>query len=308
MKKTGFASIFLVLGALVIIVICLLFIPALTSKSTIPNTSNTNAPKNKVVENTHKFDNYVLNNFTPPTFTDNSPKNIVESLVASINKASPTLKLSPVQNGSVWWIADDNSNILDPNAFSSSLKVVSLASCGAGSFTCAETPVPQTLNSVIKKTFEQNGFSLNTLNSSKDEKDTSLYDYVLAYQKGETRCTMTTLNDQMIDNYDHTKQDNPAYFTYTISCSDQFQKAYAQQSPMINDLGTNAKNAIVTVKKQVGNYANVDIHFRRTGMFAIIKLENGHWKLIFRGQNYPNCKLMTDNSVPQEVYDQCYNN
>ena len=144
------------------------------------------------------------------------------------------------------------------------------------------------------------------LNSSKDENDVSLYDFILAYQKGETRCTLTTQNDRFYDiNSDGAKQDNSAYFAYTVSCSDQFQKSYQSQRPFLVDLGI--KDAVITVKHQIDNFANVNINYRRTGSFVIAKFDGKSWIKIFSGQQYPPCKLMFESGVPETVYEKCLN-
>jgi len=283
--KKGFANIVFILGIPLLIILCVLFFLSV---------------KTKVLTGT-------MNDFVPPTFSNNSPREIVDSVVTAVNNASLNLKLSNSQDGYVWWISDDNLNIIDKSAVSASLKVKSETYCGfGGNPTCAQTPVPQELNLVLKKTFEKNGFELNTLNSSKDENDVSLYDFILAYQKGETRCTLTTQNDRFYDiNSDGAKQDNSAYFAYTVSCSDQFQKSYQSQRPFLVDLGI--KDAVITVKHQIDNFANVNINYRRTGSFVIAKFDGKSWIKIFSGQQYPPCKLMFESGVPETVYEKCLN-
>ncbi|MFH1462132.1 MAG: hypothetical protein ABIG08_00290 [bacterium] len=223
-----------------------------------------------------------------PVFADNEPETVINSILKAINDSSLDVKfLDPVKS-SQWWISDDGWNIIDPNAVSITL---------SGYTFKGEHPSPinplnllaKELNYLISKILLDNSFALNAANTSESEENNDFYDYVVAFQKGGTRCTLTTDGD---------------FGKYSVACSNRFQEAYEEQTPYLKVLDN--REVIVSVKERIGDFVWLSVHLRRTGYLALMKDRGGEIKLIFTGQEEPPCDLMIENKVPKEVYGACY--
>jgi len=227
-------------------------------------------------------------------FADNKPDTIINSLKQTLNGSSLPIKFLDEDQitsrqwfpSSEWWISDDDWNIIDKNA-------VSIISSDA--FTIihdSSDPLDSSvkkINRSLSKIFLDNGFALNIKNSSKSETDQKFYDYIIAFQKEETRCIL------MIN------KDNGQY---VITCSDRFQEAYNEQIPYLK--GLNIDNGVVYGIERIGNFATISVGLRRTGHFKIIKIDGEKMEEIFRGQEPPPCNLMTESGVPKEIYNNCF--
>ncbi len=229
-----------------------------------------------------------LNEIKIPVFANNEPDIVINSTLQSLNNSSLPIKfLNPVKS-SQWWISDDGWSIIDPNTVSITSSV-STSNVEHQSPVNPLNPLAKELNNLISKIFLDNDFALNTLNTSKSETDNEFYDYVVAFQKDETRCILKTNGD---------------YGEYTISCSNSFQEAYEKQIPYLKAL--NNRNSIVSVRERIGDFVWLNVHLRRTGYLALMKDNGEEIKLIFTGQEAPFCDLMIENQVPKEVYGACY--
>jgi len=228
------------------------------------------------------------NELNIPIFANDEPDTVINSVLQSLNNSSlPIEFLSPVKS-SQWWISDDSWSIIDPNAVS----IISSIGTFEGEYSSSANPLnplAKELNDLISKIFLDNGFTLNALNTSKSEAHNDFYDYIVAFQKGETRCTLKTDGD---------------YKKYSVACSDRLQEAYEEQIPYLKVL--NNRNSIVRVKERIGDFVWLSVHLRRTGFLALMKDKGGEIKLIFTGQEAPPCDLMIKNQVPKKVYGACY--
>ncbi len=226
--------------------------------------------------------------FKIPIFTNDEPDTVINSILQSLNSYSLPIKfLNPVKS-SQWWISDDGWSIIDPNAVS----ITSSISTFKGDHSSPVNPLnplAKKLNDLISKIFLSNDFILNTLNTSKSEAHNDFYDYVVAFQKGETRCILKTDGDDG---------------KYSVECSNRFQEAYKEQIPYLKVL--NNRDLIVNIEERMGDFVGLNVHFRRTGFFAIMKDDGKEIKLIFKGQELPPCDLMIENQVPKEIYKACY--
>ena len=225
-----------------------------------------------------------------PIFTNDEPDTVINSILQSLNGYSLPIKfLNPVKS-SQWWISDDGWSIIDPNAVS----ITSLISTFKSDYNHSSpanplNPLAKELNDLISKILLDNGFTLNTLNTSKSEAHNDFYDYVVAFQKGETRCILKTDGD---------------YGKYSVACSDRLREAHEEQIPYLKVLDN--RNLTVSVGEKIGDFVQLNVHFRRTGFLAIMKDDGKEIKLIFKGQEPPSCDLMIENQVPKEVYGACY--
>jgi len=229
-----------------------------------------------------------LNELKIPIFANDEPDTVINSVLQSLNGSSLPIKFLNPAKSSQWWISDDGWSIIDPNAIS----ITSSASTFEGEHSSPVNPLnplAKELNDLISKIFLDNGFALNILNTSKSEVHNDFYDYVVAFQKGETRCILKTDGD---------------YGQYSVACSDRFQEAYEWQIPYLKVLDN--QNVIVGIKERIGDFVWLGVHLRRTGYVALVRNNKEGMELIFTGQEPPSCDLMIENQVPKEVYGACY--
>lgn len=193
----------------------------------------------------------------------------------------------------VWWISDDNYNIMNGNSFAVEAQ-----------FRCENYPASrytaslETFASLFSKFMHEQGFSKNTMNSSSSLLDTRYYDYVQAYEEGDFKCTLT--GDPDCSGSD----ENTMRQTIRFSCTSDFDENYKDQMPFLRDL--RIKDAIVNISKRVGNYVYLDAHARRSGWYIIaIQQKGGTWKKIMDGQDSPQCSVMEQYKVPKEIYGSC---
>jgi hypothetical protein len=228
--------------------------------------------------------------FNIPIFTNDEPDTVINSVLQSLNGYSLPIKfLNPVKL-SQWWISEDGWSINIPNAIS----IISSASTFKGDHFSPVNPLnplAKELNDLISKILLDNGFILNALNTSESEENNDFYDYIVAFQKGETRCILETNGDGG---------------QYSIVCSDRFHEAYEEQIPYLKAL--NKRNIIINVGagERIGDFVWLNVHLRRTGWKTLIKDDGKEIKRIFSGQEPPPCDLMIENQVPKEVYGACY--
>jgi len=234
------------------------------------------------IEGSQKF-----NEMTIPVFADNKPETVINSLLQALNVSSLDIKFSDPAKSSQWWISDDGWNINDPNAIS----IASPSVPGGGHRLSVDPLSPKTreLKYFISRIFLANDFAFNATNTSMPETENDFYDYIVAFQRDETRCTLKTDGDSG---------------QYTIACSNRFQEAYEEQIPYLRALDN--RNVIVSVRERIGDFVWLSVHLRRTGYVALIKDSGGKMEVIFTGQEEPSCDLMLENQVPKEVYGACY--
>lgn len=215
-------------------------------------------------------------------FTNDKPDTVITSLLQSLNKSFPSFNFSK-KNTSQWWISDDGWNIIDKNAI--------MIASSKNTFTKNDISplnfVNKELNGFISTILLDNGFTPNMKNTSKTEKE--FYDYILAFQKNETRCILKV------------NMDNG---NYSVSCSDRFKEAYNEQIPYLK--GLNLKDGVIYgIGETIDSFVKVDIAYRRTGHFKILKKGSNKMEVIFSGQESPPCLLMKDKQVPKEIYRTC---
>lgn len=193
----------------------------------------------------------------------------------------------------VWWLSSDGYNIINNNTYG----IESQFSCTDYKASRFDSSL-KTLAPIFPNFIKQNGFSENSLNTSKSLTDDKFYDYVQAYEKNGLKCVLTASPDCSGIG------DGSMWQTISFSCTSDFDKNYAIQAPILKDLGI--KDAIVSISKQVGNFAEIQVHYRRTGHYVIAVQEGGVWKELYSGQDIPSCSMMTQYNVPKEIYENCF--
>ena len=228
-----------------------------------------------------------LNDVHIPVFKNSDPNVVIEAIYQSINVVSP-LKFSYSSEGSQWWISEDGWNIIVRNATTITMGISAPYRLDQVSSINPISPISRELNNAISRMFIDNGFKLNIENSSGSKTD-RFYDYVVAFKKDETRCTLTINGDD--GNLD-------------VACSNQFQEAYEEQIPYLR--GLNDRNDVVELRKKIGDFVYLSVHARRAGYAVIGKMEGEKMEVIYTGQDTPDCDLMNKNKVPKEIYKDCH--
>ena len=197
----------------------------------------------------------------------------------------------------IWWISPDDLNIINDDASGFELR----------SFNCEKDvsqllgfkEIAQSASSKIDLEMRLNGFNLNQKNSSTSIADKQFYDYVQAYEKGTTKCVFVANPD-----CGSTSLEGSMYYTFSLGCTEDFDKNYQQQAPYLTDLGID--KAVIHVQKKVGDFVKLNVNERRTGHYTVAKLINGKWKELFFGQDIPTCEALEKNAVPKELMSECY--
>jgi hypothetical protein len=169
---------------------------------------------------------------------------------------------------------------------------------------CSRVPQIMELNKSLTDIFLANGFTKNELNSSKSLDDPSLYDYQIAFQRNETRCLLVT-------NAEGGYNEHIDESMLTLSCSNNFQKAYQEQLPYLQALvayNPIYKNAVVgePINKN-GDFVTVGVHFRRSGSAAVMKKVGESYKVLYTAQQFEKgqCAILIENDAPQSMLKGC---
>lgn len=201
---------------------------------------------------------------------------------------------------SLWWVSDDDWNILDKSGDSVFTFVTIDEKDFGDNADNSNHPLVKKVNELALQFFKDKGFEIDKRNSSDSESDKKFYDYIIAFKKGEMRCTSVTNADITRDNLS-----KKFGFDIQIICADQFKKSYEEQTPYLKAI-KGGKDIVITDIRRQGDYAYLNVHYRRTGHVVIGKFEGGKFKEIISGQDSPTCILMEKERVPKEIYGSCY--
>jgi hypothetical protein len=258
----------------------------------------------------------ISQNITPSSTSSkipsiSSPMDQPAELINSIYERAQSLKSSdiifdknPRDYQGVWWISDDNYSILTP-ASSFLLFQSKAINNDYGDNTYASVlskPGMQKFFDIAASEMTNQGFQKNARNSSSSLNDTKYFDYVQAYEKDNTKCTITV--DPGASGLGGSKE-IILYFSISVGCTDNFDASYAAQQPFLKAL--NLHDAIVSsVQKHEGDFYMVTINNRRTGHYTILKKEGDSYREIVSGQDIPPCDKMDENQVPKSIYGTCF--
>jgi len=227
----------------------------------------------------------------------NLPQNEIGEIIKKIGKEFKNKyknnEISYSDKLGLWWISPEGLDIINPNSSGVSLSL----SCAPGEALPEKDLV--ILVPIVDKIFMENNYKVNSLNSSISFKDDKFYNYVKAYEKEEIKCVLTATPD--CPSGDPEKE---PHNYLSVVCTDSYEKNYQEQVSLLRDL--NIKDAVINVSKIKDDFVYLNINLRRTGYYMIAKKENGKWKEIFSGQDYPQCSLMEKYKVPKEIYLDCY--
>lgn len=232
-----------------------------------------------------------------PLFTNNDFYSDVKLVFENFKE---TYKGELVEDkSSVWWISEDDLNIINDN--STGIKLYTF-NCELGSNLNSDLifkEIAQSIGAEIDKVMTQNGFRINEKNSSKSVDDDQFYDYAQAYENGSTKVVFTANPD-----CEANSNETPMHYTFSFGFTEDFDNNYQLQSPYLKDL--NIKEAIIHVQKKVGDFSYLSVHLRRTGYYTIAKLINGRWTELFSGQDIPSCEIVEKYYIPKDIISDCY--
>lgn len=287
-KESRNELIFLLAGLILLAIIALSIF--------IKHTINSNKQKNQTI-------------YTRLTFSAKDPDSINKSVYDYFKNK---FEVTQPTKGSLWWISEDGWNITDNTAVKTDIyfKLPSGTTCQAYNTPqvqpCSKVPQIMETNKILGASFISSGFTKNELNSSKSLDDVNFYDYIIAFQKNNTRCLLVTNGDGGIG--DHTGD-----AVLTVECSNNFQKAYQDELPYLKALtnyNNNKKDAAIneeTIHKY-GSFITLGYGFRRTGDEAVmIKAGDGYKVLFLYGQqfNQNQCSILKQYDAPQELLKGC---
>jgi len=155
------------------------------------------------------------------------------------------------------------------------------------------------INSEVETLLTLNGFVKNDSNSySYDRFDTGPFIFTAAFENNQTKC----LAEWRKGFEDPGGQQHDLF--YKMSCG-----LYDQQGDPLNEIFPALKTrGLYTLKKTSGNYAIGDSGMFPCcgGAFWIAVKEDNQWKKIFEGQESPQCEVVDQYQIPQEIYENCF--
>lgn len=235
-------------------------------------------------------------------FLRNKNLSVTEELMTrfkTIDSSSAILK----QDSKMWWNNNDGYSLL-----ASTTESVVVVKTWNNQKVSEKIPdeifKPELL--ATKEVFEDRGFVLNKNNSSANMDDQKFYDYVQAYEKDGYLCTVTVNGE--VSSY-------PISMGYHlfVSCTNKLKEAEIEQLPFLEALNLKNKEEVVELKNSESDYFHVEISARRAGEAAVLKKENGTYRVLLISQEAPNCGLIEREKIPALVLSSigsgdCYDN
>ncbi len=231
-----------------------------------------------------------------PTIKTFSASEVVDSLAEYLKNAGGA-DFQPSESGSLWWTMPDHLNVAAQEATvrSAQYPEAPTSSNGVKQFGLQA----KLLSLRVDRVLTANGFKKDSLNSSRDLQDQTLYDYIQAYTNDQLVCTFTISGDSF---------ETTDLFLRCVS-KEQIKKAFAEQKVFLRAILPleSDKDIIVShIRLYPPEFAVVAVNYRRTGYEAILKKINGVYVRIFAGQEAPSCDIVQQFAIPKEVVPTCY--
>lgn len=223
----------------------------------------------------------------------------IDSVISQVTEkikehSSKEMELKQVSDYSLWWVDDEGYSIINDSSRGIELQIQGCDSENPRDF----SRDIQSLIDDITEILSSNGFVINKNNTSDDFSDEKFYDYVVAFEKAETRAVIVLSPDCWSTGSEPFHQS--FYFAYT----DQFVENQTEQLPYLKDLDLR-DGEVIHIEKLVDDFALIDVNYRRSGHFIIAKRIENKWQEIFGGQDVPNCALLRKWDVPADFIE-CY--
>jgi len=232
---------------------------------------------------------------------------VTEELSARLKSSDENLIIRQ-QDSKMWWDNNDGYSLIASS--SESIIVTKTTNLGVSN-TIADDVFKNEL-AITRQVFADRGFVLNKANSSASTTDQKFYDYIQAYEKDNYLCAVTVssdaspyngLNLQLIpaDVSPPANFDNSLNFELYISCTDKLKEAETEQIPFLDALNFRNKEESAELENSDGDYFHIETHFRRSGSAAILKKENGRYRVLLISQEAPRCSLLNKEKIPASV-------
>ncbi len=246
-----------------------------------------------------------------PTGEEQSGQKTTEEVLSGLKQdfIEGGFEVAGPEEGSMWWAEEGARFILD--RFASVLSVdielteEEIDKYNARSF---EHPKAQDLHELSEKYFISNGYTKNLNNALAPQEDTEWLDYVVAFEKENIKCTVTTYNGTLI--LDYGTANEREVIASEIACEDDFSKARTEQLLYLNGLGFGEEQNTtgITIEKGSGDFFYIGVVGRSSvsGYGVIGKWEGDELIKIYEGQDVPPCVTVQEYNVPREVYGECY--
>ncbi len=156
---------------------------------------------------------------------------------------------------------------------------------------------------IASEVFIERGFALNKRNSSASTTDDSLWDYVQAYEKGNYLCTVTVNSEASTYPGGGFGEKAKMGYQLYVSCTDKLAETEAEQRPFLEALGLKGKGQYAMLAVAEGDYFRVETGGRRGGQSAILKKENGKYRIIVMTQESLLCSLIKKEKIPEAISD-----
>ncbi|MFC1720958.1 hypothetical protein ACFL0K_01755 [Patescibacteria group bacterium] len=198
-----------------------------------------------------------------------------------------------LRNGDIRWINEDGYSILVPGT-EYFLAVNEKIGCPRSEESA--THIYEKELSVAEKMFLERGYVLDKNNSSFDESDERLYDYVQTYVKGDELCAVIVNAEcsSYVAGMDMAHD-------LRVSCGNTLKEASDEQLPFLEALEFKDTNTVVRVRKQSGDFFQLGVRGFRGGQTAIVKKEGETYRLLLMTQEAPYCNLIEEEQIPREV-------
>ena len=159
------------------------------------------------------------------------------------------------------------------------------------------------LENLIAKYMKDQGFTLNTINSSSNFTDDKFLDYIQGYEDNDTICT-----DIIYARKNRSKSQNifDVAGGQRIACSSKvdFEIASTLQTPFLIALNDHdARLSDLTIRN---NVATAAVNWSRTGAQGRFYKYNGVWNKIEVTQAMQNCSTYKSEKIPPEYWPRCY--
>jgi hypothetical protein len=154
---------------------------------------------------------------------------------------------------------------------------------------------------ITKTVFAVRGFTLNVNNSSISPEDQRFFDYVKAYEKDNYLCAVTISSEAATYPGSGFGENAKMGYLMYIICSDQLALAEEEQIPFLDALDLKNKEQVARLINFDGDYFHVEIHGRRAGQAAILKKEDGKYRVLLISQEAPYCNLIDKEKIPSAV-------
>ena len=199
---------------------------------------------------------------------------------------------------SVWWVSDDNLNIINDDSRGIEFQ---LNTCESDVETLGGfRETAQKLGGEVDVVMKKAGWKANIKNVLPLGSEVPFDDYILAYEIPDKKCVFVANPDCM-----RLKEEESMHYTFSFACTDvfAFEKNYEEQAPFLRDLQIN--DAVIHVAKRNGDYVMLNVNYRRSGHYTMAKLVDGKWTELISGQDIPSCTLVKKFAIPNDIAPSC---